>query len=234
MSKGFTTVLEINGVGYRAEAKPGQINFALGYSHPIVYQLPPGVTAKVERQVTAHAGECRPPVDWHGGGADSRLAAAGAIQGQGHQILKLRRFAAKPGKPRRVPAQVKDSGERQWLWSDRKNVDLRRGRVRRKVRGTDERPRLSVYRSLQHLYAQVISDETGATLVVGLECSVRTCAKASSSKRNVAAAKAIGKAIAERCREKGIEQVVFDRNGFLYHGRVKALAEAAREAGLKF
>ncbi|HUN59709.1 MAG TPA: 50S ribosomal protein L18 [Candidatus Binataceae bacterium] len=111
--------------------------------------------------------------------------------------------------------------------------DLRRGRVRRKVRGSDERPRLSVYRSLHHLYVQVISDESGATLV-----SASTAAKGLrdglSSRRNVAAAKAIGKAIAERCREKGIEQVVFDRNGFLYHGRVKALAEAAREAGLKF
>jgi len=111
--------------------------------------------------------------------------------------------------------------------------DLRRGRVRRKVRGSDERPRLSVYRSLHHLYVQVISDESGATLV-----SASTAAKGLrdglSSRRNVAAAKAIGKAIAERCRQKGIEQVVFDRNGFLYHGRVKALAEAAREAGLKF
>jgi large subunit ribosomal protein L18 len=111
--------------------------------------------------------------------------------------------------------------------------DLRRGRVRRKVRGTDERPRLSVYRSLHHLYVQVISDETGATLA-----SASSAAKGLrddlTSKRNVVAAKAIGKAIAERCRERGIEQVVFDRNGFLYHGRVKALADAAREAGLKF
>ena len=111
--------------------------------------------------------------------------------------------------------------------------DLRRGRVRRKVRGTDERPRLSVYRSLHHLYAQVISDETGATLV-SASSAAKELREGLTSKRNVAAAKAIGKAIADRCREKGIEQVVFDRNGFLYHGRVRALAEAAREAGLKF
>ncbi|HEX4209090.1 MAG TPA: 50S ribosomal protein L18 [Candidatus Binataceae bacterium] len=111
--------------------------------------------------------------------------------------------------------------------------DLRRGRVRRKVRGTDERPRLSVYRSLHHLYVQVISDDTGATLV-SASSATKGLRDGLTSKRNVAAAKAIGKAIAERCREKGIEQVVFDRNGFLYHGRVKALAEAAREAGLKF
>ena len=111
--------------------------------------------------------------------------------------------------------------------------DLRRGRVRRKVRGTDERPRLSVFRSLQHLYVQVISDETGATLV-SASSAAKELRDGLISKRNLAAAKAIGTAIAERCREKGIEQVVFDRNGFLYHGRVQALAEAAREAGLKF
>jgi large subunit ribosomal protein L18 len=114
-----------------------------------------------------------------------------------------------------------------------KKRDLRRGRVRRKVRGTDERPRLSVYRSLHHLYVQVISDDTGATLV-SASSATKGFRDGLTSRRNVAAAKAIGKAIAERCREKGIEQVVFDRNGFLYHGRVKALAEAAREAGLKF
>src|ERR1700677_1870541 len=111
--------------------------------------------------------------------------------------------------------------------------DLRRGRVRRKVRGTDERPRLSVFRSLQHLYVQVISDETGATLV-SASSAAKELRAGLISKRSLAAAKAIGTAIAERCREKGIEQVVFDRNGFLYHGRVQALAEAAREAGLKF
>jgi large subunit ribosomal protein L18 len=90
-----------------------------------------------------------------------------------------------------------------------------------------------VYRSLHHLYVQVISDETGATLVSASSAS-KELREGLSSKRNVAAAQAIGKAIADRCREKGIDQVVFDRNGFLYHGRVKALAEAAREAGLKF
>lgn len=107
----------------------------------------------------------------------------------------------------------------------------RRVRVRRKVRGSDNRPRLSVFRSLHHLYAQVISDESGRTLV-----SAATTDKALTvtSKHSVNAAKAVGRAIAERCREKGISQVVFDRNGFLYHGRIKALAEAAREAGLTF
>jgi large subunit ribosomal protein L18 len=113
------------------------------------------------------------------------------------------------------------------------NRYTRQARVRRKVRGTDQRPRLSIYRSLHHIYAQVISDESGrtvaaaSTLSPGLRDSVK-------SKCSVAAAKEIGKSIAERCREVGIGEVIFDRNGFLYHGRVKAVADAAREAGLKF
>ncbi len=109
----------------------------------------------------------------------------------------------------------------------------RQARVRRKVRGSDQRPRLSVYRSLHHIYAQVVSDQTGRTLLAASTVSpgLRDEIK---SKSGASAAKLVGKAIAERCREAGINEVVFDRNGFLYHGRVKALAEAAREAGLKF
>lgn len=109
----------------------------------------------------------------------------------------------------------------------------RQVRIRRKVRGNDQRPRLSVYRSLYHIYAQVISDESGQTLVAASTVSAEL-RDALQSKRNVAAAQVVGKAIADRCRAKGINEVIFDRNGFLYHGRVKALAEAARAAGLKF
>jgi large subunit ribosomal protein L18 len=110
---------------------------------------------------------------------------------------------------------------------------VRRQRVRRKVRGTDKLPRLSVYRSLQHVYAQVISDDSGRTLAAAstLDPGVAETLK---SKRNLEAAKMVGKVIAERCLQKGISQIVFDRDGFLYHGRLKALAEAARQAGLKF
>ena len=110
---------------------------------------------------------------------------------------------------------------------------FRQGRVRRKAIGNDQRPRLSVFRSLNHIYVQVISDESGRTLAAASTATagVREGLK---STRNLAAAKAVGKAIAERCLQSGISNVVFDRNGFLYHGRVKALADAAREAGLKF
>jgi large subunit ribosomal protein L18 len=102
-------------------------------------------------------------------------------------------------------------------------------RIRAKLSGTGERPRLNVYRSLNHIYAQVIDDQKGKTIV-----SASTLALKAKTGGNVAAAKEIGKAIAERAVEKGIKKVVFDRGGFLYHGRIKALADAAREAGLEF
>jgi large subunit ribosomal protein L18 len=102
-------------------------------------------------------------------------------------------------------------------------------RIRRKVRGSTDRPRLAIYRSLNHIYAQVIDDLGGQTLV-----SASTTEKdlRGSSGGNVDAARRIGQAIAERALAKGIEQVVFDRGGYLYHGRIKALTEAARAAGL--
>jgi len=102
-------------------------------------------------------------------------------------------------------------------------------RIREKLSGTTERPRLNVYRSLNHIYAQVIDDQKGETIV-----SASTLALKSKTGGNVAAAKEIGKTIAERAKEKGIKRVVFDRGGFLYHGRIKALADAAREGGLEF
>jgi large subunit ribosomal protein L18 len=102
-------------------------------------------------------------------------------------------------------------------------------RIRRKVKGSGERPRLAVYRSLNHIYAQVVDDERGQTIV-----SASTTEKdlRGSSGGNLDAARRIGKAIAERALAKGIESVVFDRGGYLYHGRIKALTDAAREAGL--
>jgi len=103
-------------------------------------------------------------------------------------------------------------------------------RIRRKLRGTAERPRLAVYRSVAHIYAQVIDDAAGATLVSA--SSVDKGGRTNGG--NVAAAKAIGKLVAERAKAKGIGRVVFDRGGYLYHGRVKALADAARAAGLEF
>ena len=103
-------------------------------------------------------------------------------------------------------------------------------RIRRKLRGTAERPRLAIFRSVAHIYAQVIDDAEGKTLVSA--SSVDKGGKTNGG--NVAAAKAIGKLVAERAKQKGISSVVFDRGGYQYHGRVKALADAARAAGLEF
>ena len=106
-------------------------------------------------------------------------------------------------------------------------------RVRTKVSGTTERPRLCVYRSLGHIYAQVIDDRTGKTLVSASSVDGET-KKGLKGGGNIAAAKVIGKAVAERAKAAGVSKVVFDRGGYKYHGRVKALADAAREAGLQF
>jgi large subunit ribosomal protein L18 len=111
--------------------------------------------------------------------------------------------------------------------------EKRKARIRKKISGTGERPRLTVYKSLRHMYAQIVDDTTGKTLA-----SVSTGAKGLKDEvkedDKTAAAKKVGAAIAKVALEKGISQVVFDRNGFDYHGRIAAVAEAAREAGLKF
>ena len=104
----------------------------------------------------------------------------------------------------------------------------RHTRVRVKLEGTAERPRLSVYRSLHHIYAQVIDDQGGKTLASASTVQLGT------GRNDLEAAQAVGKAIAAGASKAGVKSVVFDRGGFLYHGRVKALAEAAREAGLEF
>jgi len=106
----------------------------------------------------------------------------------------------------------------------------RHKRVRSKIAGTPERPRLNVFRSEKHIYAQIIDDTKGVTL-----CSASSLEKGfDSSGSNKEGAKKVGKQVAERAAKKGIEDVVFDRGGYIYHGRVKELAEAAREGGLKF
>ena len=110
---------------------------------------------------------------------------------------------------------------------------VRHIRVRKKVHGSGERPRLCVFRSLRHIYAQVIDDTTGHTLASA--SSLEAAAGAGSEPlRKLAASQSVGKLVAERAKERGINQVVFDRGGYKYHGRVKALAEASREGGLIF
>jgi len=109
-------------------------------------------------------------------------------------------------------------------------------RQRKRISGTPERPRLRVFRSVSHIYAQVIDDLSGTTLASAssTEPSLKTVFDKDVSGGNLKGAKALGKTIAERLQDKGIKRVVFDRGGFLYHGRIKAVADAAREAGLEF
>ena len=105
-------------------------------------------------------------------------------------------------------------------------------RIRKKVQGTAERPRLNVYRSVNHIYVQLIDDLAGKTLIAASSAVGKKGQRKAGG--NLAAAKEIGKSIAEKAKAKGISKVVFDRGGYLYHGRVKALADAAREGGLQF
>ena len=109
----------------------------------------------------------------------------------------------------------------------------RHARVRRRVKGTPERPRLAVFRSLSHIYAQVIDDVDGKTIAAASDVESDLASKVNGKKKEEVAT-LIGSLVAERAREKGVTKVVFDRGGFVFHGRVKALAEAAREGGLEF
>lgn len=109
-------------------------------------------------------------------------------------------------------------------------------RIRKRVSGTEARPRLTIFRSVAHMYVQVVDDMAGTTIASAstTEPAVKGALAKGTTGGNVAGAKAIGKTIAERLLQKGVTRVVFDRNGFLYHGRVKAVADAARDAGLEF
>lgn len=111
--------------------------------------------------------------------------------------------------------------------------EKRRARIRRKITGTADRPRLTVYKSLKHMYAQLVDDVAGRTLI-SVGTTSKTLKDEVKEDDKTAAAKKVGEALARAAKAKGIEQVVFDRNGFDYHGRVEAVAAAAREAGLKF
>ena len=109
-------------------------------------------------------------------------------------------------------------------------------RIRKRVAGSEQRPRLTIFRSVSHMYVQVVDDMTGRTIASAssVEPDVKGALPKKATGGNVEGAKAVGKTIAQRLIEKGVKKVVFDRNGFLYHGRVKAVADAAREAGLEF
>jgi large subunit ribosomal protein L18 len=118
--------------------------------------------------------------------------------------------------------------------SRRKSRLKRKKRVRKTVKGTSKKPRLSIFRSAKHIYAQIIDDDSSTTLVSASSMSADFKTEAENSGGNCKGAAIVGEKIAKKAVEKGIKRVVFDRNGFLYHGRVKSLADAAREHGLDF
>lgn len=118
----------------------------------------------------------------------------------------------------------------------RQSRQKRKKRIRKKMTGTTDRPRLSVFRSAKHIYAQIINDIDGNTLVAAssMEKDVREDPDIASEKGKISVAAKVGKLVADRAKEKGVKKVVFDRNGFIYHGRIKAVSDGAREAGLDF
>ena len=230
VTDGFRKQLEIVGVGYRAESQGADgIRLALGFSHPVLVKAPEGITFEVPvptqivvngidkevvGQVAADIRSIRKPEPYKGKG----------VRYQGERVL---RKAGKAGK-KLVSTMMRAS-----IAQIRRESRIRRHRrVRKKIHGTAERPRLAVYRSNKHVVAQVIDDDAGRTLAAAstAEADVR----GAGSGATVDAAARIGKLVAERAKAAGIEQVVFDRGGFIYHGRIAALAAAARDEGLEF
>ena len=138
----------------------------------------------------------------------------------------------------RYPVQKPGTREKEMLSKTSKDQTRQKvhTRIRKKLMGTTERPRLNVYRSVNHIYAQVIDDAKGVTVVQATSLEKGKGVKGDKRPMggNVGSAKDVGKLIAERAKDKGIKKVVFDRGGYLYHGRIKALADAARAAGLEF
>jgi large subunit ribosomal protein L18 len=135
-----------------------------------------------------------------------------------------------------MAAGIAPPGEAMKIKTKEDRRDRIKLRIRKRVTGTTERPRLTVFRSLAHVYAQVVDDRTGRTIAAAssVEPALKAAFADGTRGGNKGGAEAIGRAIAERLKAKGITRVVFDRNGFLYHGRIKAVADAARQAGLEF
>lgn len=139
-----------------------------------------------------------------------------------------------PGLLISLPDSAGERNQKKMLLTSKERRQKRRYRIRKKIVGTAERPRLSVFKSLKHLYVQVIDDANAVTLAAATTNSKAAKADGKKSFANVNGAKALGREIAEKAKAAGVENVVFDRSGYPYHGVVKAIADAAREAGLKF
>ena len=227
VSEGYKKELELVGVGYRASNNGNIIDFALGYTHNIFMQLPPEikVETKSERnknpliilescdkqllgQVCSKIRSFRKPEPYKGKG----------IKFVGEEIRR------KSGKS----AGANNSHKNRTIMTTKIERRIKiKYRVRNKISGTAERPRMSVFRSNKQIYVQVIDDLSGKTLVAASSLGMEPMPKKEQAAK-------VGELIAKKAQEAGITTVVFDRNGYLYHGRVKEVADAARNGGLKF
>ena len=212
VSEGFKKELEVNGIGYRAAKEGKNLVMNLGYSHQVIVPEIDGITIDVPTQ--------------------NKIVISGPDK------QKVGQFAAEV-REKRPPEPYKGKGIKYVDEVIRRKIKRpntnaqrlkRHKRVRAKVFGTTERPRLNVFRSEKNIYAQVIDDVAGNTLVSASSLDKEI----EGNGGNKTAARAVGKLVAERCKAKGIDTVVFDRGGYLYHGRVAELAEGAREGGLEF
>ena len=242
VSTGYAKSMEITGTGYRAAVQGKNLELNLGFSHPVVYPIPDGIKITCERP-TAIKVE----------GVDKRLVgqvaaeirgvpSARALQGQGRALHRRDRSAARKARrsddaivmARRHQLPRLMAGQPAMTCAGPADLRTRRERLRFQLRHkSGGRPRLSVFRSGKNIYAQVIDDAQGRTLAAAssLDKTLREALKTGADK---AAAAAVGKLVAERALAAGVKEVVFDRGAYLYHGRVKALADAAREGGLAF
>ena len=216
VTEGFEKRLEIQGVGYRAQLKGKNLELALGL---LASGADRGARGDRVRGALAHRGGRAGDLQAGRGRdrrADPQEAPAGALQGQGHPLQG--RVRGQEGRQAGMSVKTKQGSRLR-----------RRRRVRAKVRGTAERPRLSVFRSNRGMTAQLIDDVAGHTVafVTWTEDDLRKL-------KPMEQAEQVGKTLAERAKKAGVESCVFDRGGYRYHGRVKALADGAREAGLTF
>ncbi len=234
VAEGWAKELEIHGVGYKAENVGREIHLALGYSHPVVYQVP-----RRNRRGGRHEGQshqdpgCGPPEGRPGGCGDSQPAQAGALQGQGHQVFR-RGDSSQGRQGRSLTLRSRRTGIMDIAKTKRVRRVRAHQRIRRKVWGTAERPRLAVYKSTRYVYAQLINDDLGHTLAEASSREGDIAKKAEGSGSTRSAARLVGETVAERAKASGVDKVVFDRGGYIYHGKVKELAEGARAKGLDF
>ena len=242
VSEGYSRKLELVGVGYRAAMQGKDLNLTLGFSHPVVFKAPEGITIEVPAQTEILDQGRRQAARRRSRREDPRVPSAGTLQGQGRALLRRKHHAegSQEGVMLSCEAVMADFRTSsadplsEETAMNKNTASFAAPNPRARTSASSRVPRLSVHRTAQHIYAQVIERERRQ----GHRCRRRPCRRRSPASlkgtKNKSAAAAVGKAVAERALKAGVEKVAFDRSGFRYHGRIKALADAAREAGLKF